>query len=270
MIQAMLDSKYSKRLKEFEEEHKMAENKKIDILNDFTEEEVAVFSPTPAMDNEDISEANRVAAMYKAGLSIKDILTANNISTGRMYEILNRKQVPLRKGRKVNTESARRILMMTAKQKQDVIIDYRDGVKVKDIFKKYDINKHGLYSILDEHNVPRKDNPELHTGHHHNNSNRLTKSEKEDMLKEFQEEQEATFRSMEEDDIFAPLDTLVRAKENKLDEEIYATMTEGKAVGPVTFRKEGDTLFIDVELFENHPLDKVYVNVSLANSEEEK
>jgi len=255
----MLDSKYSKILKEFEEEHKMAENKKIDILNDFTEEEVAVFSPTPAMDNEDISEANRVAAMYKAGLSIKDILTANNISTGRMYEILNRKQVPLRKGRKVNTESARRILMMTAKQKQDVIIDYRDGVKVKDIFKKYDINKHGLYSILDEHNVPRKDNPELHIGHHHNNSNRLTKAEKEDMIKE-----------IEEDDIFAPLDTLVRAKENKLDEEIYATMTEGKAVGPVTFRKEGDILFIDVELFENHPLDKVYVNVSLADPKEEK
>ena len=232
-------------------------------MNDFTEEEVAAITPVAPM-GENVSEAERVAAMYKAGVSIKDILTANEISTGRMYEILNRKQVPLRKGRKTNTESARRILMMTAKEKQDVIIDYRDNMKLSTIFKKYDINKHALYSILDEHNVPRKDNPELHTGHTHNNSNRLTKAEKEDLLKQ-----------MEEDDVYAPLEIVSRSKPEpklnpELEEEIARAMMQDKVVGPVTFRKEGDILFIDVEVFENHPLDKIYVNVSLANPKEEK
>ena len=142
----------------------MLEKSKIDIENDFTEEEVAAIAPKP------LPKEEQIAKKYQAGLPVLQIAKEHNISTGKIYNILNRKGVKLRNGRTLKSQSASRLITMTAVQKQNLINDYLDGMMLKTIFDKYDINKHGTYAILDEQNVPRRDDPSLHTGHHYNNS----------------------------------------------------------------------------------------------------
>lgn len=161
----------------------MRDERKIDLQNDFTEEEESVFTterfiarkvsedelaefkkawekmePAPVVTPEEskrLSMEDVIAKQYKLGMTLKQIQTEHNISAGKVYEILARKGVPLRNGRQ-RSKSNERLSMMTELEKQSLIRDYKDGMPLASIFNKYDINKHGCYIILDEANIPRR------------------------------------------------------------------------------------------------------------------
>lgn len=152
---------------------------KIDIENDFNEEEEAVFKPTPKMPpvfsadakaevpqeqdfEEEVEEIptptsldDIVAAQYKAGFSVTYIGKTNNISAGKLYGILARKGVPLRVGRYNKSKSASSVDKLTPKQRDTLMDEYVNGVPLTTLYVKYNLNKHGLYRILDEGNIPR-------------------------------------------------------------------------------------------------------------------
>jgi hypothetical protein len=125
----------------------------IDFENDFTEEEEMLFLPkdTPLTTEEIIIK------QYKLGMTLKQIVKGNGTSYGRVYEILNRNGVPRRHGR-YNTDSGDRLLTMTKLERASLISDYNEGLPISEIMSKYDINKHGCYTILDEAGVPRRQN----------------------------------------------------------------------------------------------------------------
>lgn len=137
----------------------MTKDNFIDIENDFTEEEEAVFSPKvgeAAVDHVKVMSLEElVVSQYKLGMTLKDITKHNTISYGKVYEILNRMGIKLRHGR-YNTKSGDRLSRMTGKEKQRLIDDYMNDVPTDQLYAKYDINKHGVYTILDEAKVPRK------------------------------------------------------------------------------------------------------------------
>lgn len=97
-----------------------------------------------------------VAKQYKEGKTLKEITKENGISYGKVYEILNRLNIPLRHGRYSSSDSGDRIMTMTQLEKKSLIADYKAGVPINEILKKYQINKHGCYSILDEAGVERR------------------------------------------------------------------------------------------------------------------
>lgn len=140
-------------------------NRKIDFEKDFlefTDEEESAFQTQG--DKEDTTEQDKgrilteeevVAKKYRLGMSVQQIRKEHDISFGKVYEILAKKDVPLRNGR-YRSKSNDRISMMTELEKQSLIADYKGGMQIEQIYKKYDINKHGCYIILDEANVPRR------------------------------------------------------------------------------------------------------------------
>jgi Mor family transcriptional regulator len=200
----------------------MLEKSKIDIHNDFTEEEVAAIKP------KEVSAEQQLIQMYKAGVTLKQISRKFNVSMGKIYEILNRNRVEARQGRKAGSKSAKRLMTMTAMQKQNLINDYRDGMTLQLIYDKYKINKHGVYTILDENNVPRRDTTEKH--HTHNNS-----------------------RKKEE------------AVEVKTPSEILTAMDQRVAVHtePIEIHRDGDKLYVTVTKKVINPINHVIVNYKL-------
>lgn len=138
----------------------------IDVANDFTEEEEAVFKPVSATAVAEQPEPMKpkavdssldahVAAQYRAGMNLKDISKANNISAGKIYGILARMDVPLRSGR-YKTASGDRLATMTNQEKQSLIDSYLRGTALEFLYRAYKLNKHGLYRVLDEANIPRR------------------------------------------------------------------------------------------------------------------
>lgn len=139
----------------------------IDVANDFTEEEEAVFKPAVAVaepakgakpeKTEAVGSSldSHVAAQYRAGMNLKDICKSNNISAGKVYGILARMDVPLRSGR-YKTASGDRLATMTNKEKQSLIDSYLSGKALETLYRAYNLNKHGLYRVLDEANIPRR------------------------------------------------------------------------------------------------------------------
>lgn len=119
----------------------------IDIDNDFVEE---------VQEEKTVSVEDAIATAYKSGVTIKNIVKEFNTSYGRVYGILNSKGVPLRNGRYKRSESGSRLQNMSKLEQASLIADYQKGVPLSEIRKKYSINKHGCYSILDAHNIPRK------------------------------------------------------------------------------------------------------------------
>lgn len=127
----------------------------IDLENDFTEEEQSVFAPKKKETEKPLSMEDRIAKQYKLGMTVRGIVDQNEVSFGKVYEILSRKKVPLRNGRS-KSDSRERISMMTGLEKQELVNDYKNGLPIERIFQKYRINKNGCYLILDEANVPRR------------------------------------------------------------------------------------------------------------------
>lgn len=138
----------------------MSDERKIDLQNDFTEEEEAVFqvikpniSATDITEDSEAYEFERtIVSMYKAGVPIKEMKW---VSIGRVYEILAKHGVELRNGR-YRSKSNDRIITMTALEKKSLIAEYKKGITLAEIYRKYDINKHGVYILLDEAGIPRR------------------------------------------------------------------------------------------------------------------
>jgi len=224
----------------------MAENSKLkntqlDILKDFTDEEMAAITPTG------FTKEELICHMYKSGVPVTVIMKKHKISSGRFYEILNRHHVPY--GKRKSSKAAKRLAQMSAEEKQKLVYEYANTEAPMDyLYNKYGINKYGLYSILDEQNVPRRNKTGLHSENRpiHNNANR---------------------KHNPDDDTTKLIESLAFPSEPV---KLKFAEPPRRIVGPVSFRKEGDNLFIDIKVFENHPLDKIYVNVSLADQKEEK
>jgi transposase len=200
----------------------MLEKSKIDIANDFTEEEVAAIKPKT------LSPEKQVVKLYLAGVGLRSISEQFDISMGKIYEILNRNQVKTRQGKRAGSKSAQRLMTMTGMQKQNLINDYRDGMTLKAIFEKYKINKHGVYTILDENNVPRRDTSERIVTH--NNS-----CKKEETV------------------------------EVKTPSEILTAMDQRVAVHtePIMIHRDGDKLYVTITKKVQNPINEVIVNYKL-------
>jgi len=125
-------------------------SREIDVAHDFTEEEEAAFIP------EGIPDEDRLVMLYRMGVPNRRLCKEFKISSGKLYEILNRHKVSLRKGRNLRCKSAQRITTMTTEEKKNLVKDYLNGMTLTEIYDKYGVNKHGCYAILDEQDAPRK------------------------------------------------------------------------------------------------------------------
>ncbi|WP_226803050.1 hypothetical protein, partial [Collinsella aerofaciens] len=150
-----------------EEQDRFKQLSFIDIEKDFIEDEEELFlpkkKPTESQETEEETDIplpltldEIVAKQYKEGKTLKEITKANGISYGKVYEILNRLNIPLRHGRYSSSKSGDRIMTMTQLEKKSLIADYKAGMPMNEILEKYQINKHGCYSILDEAKVERR------------------------------------------------------------------------------------------------------------------
>lgn len=132
-------------------------NRKLDIEVDFIEDEEE-GGESKTKDTLTLDEI--IVKKYKLGMNLTKIMHDHNISSGSLYNILNRNRVPLRNGRHTS-KSQDRVTNMSQMEKKSLISDYLKGMTLIDIYKKYDINKHGCYQILDEAGVPRRQDVDL-------------------------------------------------------------------------------------------------------------
>src|SRR5699024_5631746 len=136
----------------------MEERKSLDLDLDLDfEEEEGKEESNNKTDKRVLSLEETIIKKYKLGMNLTKIIQDHDISSGKLYDILNRNKVPLRAGR-YNSDSNDRISKMSKIEKMSLIEDYNKGVPLVTIYKKHKINKHGCYQILDENNVPRRQN----------------------------------------------------------------------------------------------------------------
>lgn len=117
---------------------------KIDIEN--------VFSPTVEVKSTD----ELIAAEYQdKSIKQQDILDKYNISTSQLYDILNRKDIPLR-NRLRSSKTNDRLLTMTATEMENFAHDYKQNMSLAELYKKYDLNKHGVYKLVGQLGLPKR------------------------------------------------------------------------------------------------------------------
>lgn len=131
-------------------------------LSPFVEVEEDIGFPevedTAEEENNDSSNLREKAIVqaYQQGATSKYIVDTFGVSSyGKLYSILLRNDVPFRTESSKMEEKIKHITQDPEKVK-NVIDDYYKGLKVQDIFDKYDLYKHGLYYLLDKYNVPRR------------------------------------------------------------------------------------------------------------------
>ncbi|AGB62718.1 hypothetical protein [Bacillus phage phiAGATE] len=124
-------------------------------FEEFTKEEAKAFATTN-VSAEDVASEAAIVRMYSEGHTVGEIQDTFKISSGKMYEIITRHSLPLRNGRIKNSKAGKRLQEMTKKDKRNLVTDYENGMNLNDIYKKYNINKHGTYTILNEFKVDRK------------------------------------------------------------------------------------------------------------------
>lgn len=98
-----------------------------------------------------------VLNQYISGAPVTMIIRENEISSGTLYSILQKHKIPNR-SRPSKVASTERLAEMSNITRNSLIIDYQQSVPLSKLFEKYDINKHGVYSILDAENIPRRNN----------------------------------------------------------------------------------------------------------------
>ena len=96
----------------------------------------------------------QIVTLYEEGAPFKEISKTVKVSTGMIYSVINSYKVEKRNKKSKVSERVSHVLDDTEKTKQ-LIKDYQ-FMNVKDIYKKYNIHKNGLYYILDVYNVERK------------------------------------------------------------------------------------------------------------------
>lgn len=124
-------------------------------FEEFTKEEAKAFATTN-VSAEDVASESAIVKMYSEGRTVGEIQDTFKISSGKMYEIITRHNLPLRNGRIKSSKAGKRLQEMTKNEKRNLVKDYEDGMNLNDIYKKYNINKHGTYTILNEFKVDRK------------------------------------------------------------------------------------------------------------------
>lgn len=96
----------------------------------------------------------QIVTLYEEGAPFKEISKTVKVSTGMIYSVINSYKVEKRNKKSKVSERVAHVLDDAEKTKQ-LIKDYQ-FMNVKDIYKKYNIHKNGLYYILDLYNVERK------------------------------------------------------------------------------------------------------------------
>lgn len=132
--------------------------------------EQAIAEDTEFLELQEKQDAQAVQRMYEAGRmqaelaivtayknkeSLKSIREAYNIqSNGALYSILHKHGVEPQKSDKV----AKRVSHITENDAllKQVLDAYANGMKLADIYKRFDLYKNGLYYLLDLYNVPRR------------------------------------------------------------------------------------------------------------------
>ncbi|AEW47125.1 hypothetical protein BCP78_0118 [Bacillus phage BCP78] len=115
-------------------------------------DELSVFQPTLSA----VTVDELVAAEYQdKSIKQQDILSKYGISTTQLYDILNRKGIPFR-NRARSSKSNDRLLTMTKIEMDTFAGDYMQGMYLEKLYKKYDLNKHGLYKLVDKLGLPRR------------------------------------------------------------------------------------------------------------------
>ena len=95
-------------------------------------------------------EKDKMISMYKEGRSVKDISKEVNRPVDTIYKILRDNDVDLR-----STSVGKTGHRLTAKEKASLVIDYRHGMKIKDICKKYNICPRSVYININENDDER-------------------------------------------------------------------------------------------------------------------
>lgn len=95
-----------------------------------------------------------IVMLYNKGESAREIEEKVGVSMGMVYTVLNNHKVPKRSNATTLQKRIKHVLDNPNKVKE-IITDYQ-YMNLKDIFKKYDIHKNGLYYILDLYNIERK------------------------------------------------------------------------------------------------------------------
>jgi len=216
-------------------------NTQLDILKDFTDEEMAAITPTG------FTKEELICHMYKSGVPVTVIMKKHKISSGRFYEILNRHHVPY--GKRKSSKAAKRLAQMSAEEKQKLVYEYANTEAPMDyLYKKYGINKYGLYSILDEQNVPRRNKTGLHSENRpsHNNANR---------------------KHNPGDDTTKLIEAITAPPESPIFEveptKVVIAQPEMYPVDKIDFRLEDGKLFVDVLVRPDVDVSQVYVNINL-------
>jgi transposase-like protein len=130
---------------------------KLDLENDFTEEEMAAIQP-PEINLH--SKEEQIIDLYtNSDKTVADIVAELNVSTRTIYEVLAAKRIKL-KNAKASVQA--RVARIPATDKETAIDLYKNTkASVKDLMAALDVNKRTFYAILDEAGVPRRNNKEV-------------------------------------------------------------------------------------------------------------
>lgn len=136
-----------------EAQRRFREKRKMKMANEKQKvDELSVFQPTLSA----VTVDELVAAEYQdKSIKQQDILNKYGISTTQLYDILNRKGIPFR-NRARSSKSNDRLLTMTKIEMDTFAGDYTQGMHLEKLYKKYDLNKHGLYKLVDKLGLPRR------------------------------------------------------------------------------------------------------------------
>ena len=121
----------------------------IDLNKDFTEEEAAAIKPDIRVHTKE----EQIISMYKANATLKEITSKLTVSTRTVYEVLEANGVEKR----VPQFTQKRLAKLDAEDKKTIADTYKEGkYTTAELLAVFDLNKHILYTILDELGVPRK------------------------------------------------------------------------------------------------------------------
>lgn len=95
-----------------------------------------------------------IVTLYNEGATARELVDKTGVSMGMIYTVLNNHKVPKRNANKALQTRIKHVLDSPELIK-GIITDYQ-YMYLKDIFKKYDIHKNGLYYILDLYGIERK------------------------------------------------------------------------------------------------------------------
>lgn len=109
-----------------------------------------------ANDTHSIEQA--IVQDYLDGVGVAIIHYKYRVSYSVIYGVLAREQVPFR----VNARKlVSKMKGVNDRMARSIIYDYVSGVTTLEIYKRYNIHKNMLYTILDMHDIPRREHRKM-------------------------------------------------------------------------------------------------------------